>query len=154
MWPSNVKSPSRKSRMYLFIQIVKEEHKTWNIYCFQCKSQKGMEMTYKNKHHILEKSNRYTLLFLHVSMGRSTIHVHTAQTIILHQIEWLELWCLMQFSTILQLYSGRQFYWWKRGTHYPEKTTDLPPPPFFKDWDVQYHPWWKLDNSVDYKIRE
>ena len=36
-----------------------------------------------------------------------------------------ELWCLMPFSTILQLHLVSQFYWWTE-LDYSEKSTDLP----------------------------
>ena len=38
-------------------------------------------------------------------------------------IDWL--WCLTPLSTMLQLYRGCQFYWWRKQVD-PEITNDLP----------------------------
>jgi len=49
----------------------------------------------------------------------------TVKFVEMSKLEMIGLWCFTPLSTIFQLYSGGQFYWWRK-LEYPDEATDLP----------------------------
>ena len=68
----------------------------------------------------INKFDRHKLKWLTIAL-----HTYNPNALKDENLMGLGIWCLTPLSTIVKLFRGCQFYWWRK-VEYPEKTTGLP----------------------------